>query len=808
MISAGGLVVSAPPSFTGTPANLYAFNGDQTSGSLPLIVRVTDNVGRLLRDVRVEASNGNSAITNADGWAVFSAPGPFAPPITVTAGTAKGIFRLGAPSQAPASIAILAGQGQLGLVSFYPTPFRVVVRDAAGFPVVDTPVQFSLSPGAGQFDCQSARLCTVRTDANGQAELRFGPGIISAEEYLQQQLITVTAGNAPARTIFITSIASNILPTLGRVAPVQNLLSGVVDTVLPDAIQMSIIVLDIQRVGKPIPNVGLSIAAPLDFPDLACEGEAGVVLTDAAGVANCPLRLGSRPGVVDLAGRLNISGTWNREEPSLMVEIARVDIPTLRFVRGREQTLVPGGSSGPLVVRATNRVGQPVVGQPVQWSINPPTGLVLQSAATNTDIAGEAVAIVAAGSVPGKYTIKVIGDGLSTETSVFVRGVGFLVPPSDFTLTAEPGVVGVLVLSNPRESSWSVEGLPAWIRTPTPRGSGARTIWFAYDLNESLINSRTARFTIAGAPAEFVQRAGVRPYVSALRGVTASSGSIGTFDVSVAAVNYAFNVQNLLIRDSLDGRAACYLAYSFPLKRLYLVGDTGPETLLPPIAIPSQQSVSNSQCTVLGIESYAANPELGPPRISRFRIAFAPSFGGSKIVYAGLSDTFGRSSGWSIVGTHQVPPGPVTFPRPVSISPAAINTANVPISFTFEDQTDANNIETAWMLVNDALDGRRACYIAYHRPSNQVYLRPDSGLAEAASVLPLGGIEQVSNSQCEISATGAVVTQTGSQLTVTLPLRFAPNWTFPRPKAIWTAVQTLTGQRSQWQALGVVQSPN
>ncbi len=806
-ITAGGPVVSAPPSFTGTPANLYTFNGDQTSGSLPLIVRVTDNVGRLLRDVRVEASNGNSAISNANGWAVFSAPGPFAPAITVTAGAAKAIFRLGSPSQPPASIGIQAGQGQLGLFnSFYPVPFRVVVRDAAGFPVVDTPVQFSLSPGAGQLDCLSSGACTLRTDANGQAELRFGPSIIYVEEYLQQQLITVTAGNAPARTIFITSIAPPNLPTLGRVAPMQNLLSGVVDTVLPDAIQISNIVLDIRRVGKSIPNVGLSIATPLDFPDLACDGEAGVVLTDAAGVANCSLRLGSRPGVVDLAGRLNISGTWNREEPSLKVEIARVDTPVLRFVRGREQTLSPGRSSGPLVVRATDRLGQPVFGQPLQWSIDPPTGLVLQSAATATDAAGEAAAVVAAGSVPGKYTIRVTGNGLSAETSAFIGGVSYTNPPG-FTLAAEPGVVGIYVVPKPPESSWSVEGLPAWIRTPTPIGSGGRTVWFAYDYNESLIDSRSARFTIGGAPVEFVQRAGFRPSVYAIR-LIASSGSVGTFDVGVNAVNYAHSVQNLLIRDSLDGRAACYLAYSFPLKRLYLVGDTGPETLLPPIAIPSQQSVSNSQCTVLGIESFAADTEAGPPRISRFRIAFAPTFGGSKIVYAGLSDTFGRSSGWSIVGTHQVPPGPVTFPRPVSISPAAINTADIPISFTFEDQTDANNIETAWMLVNDALDGRRACYIAYHRPSNQIFLRPDSGLAEAASILNLTGSGQVSNSQCEIRATGAVVRHSGSQLTVTLPIRFAPNWTVPLPKAIWTAVQTLSGQTSQWQALGVVRSPN
>ncbi|MCX6607034.1 MAG: hypothetical protein NTV52_26100 [Acidobacteria bacterium] len=113
---------------------------------------------------------------------------------------------------------------------------------------------------------------------------------------------------------------------------------------------------------------------------------------------------------------------------------------------------------------------------------------------------------------------------------------------------------------------------------------------------------------------------------------------------------------------------------------------------------------------------------------------------------------------------------------------------NGSLTFTFDDQTNAQNIETSWMLVNDVL-------------------LPDSGLAADATSMPLNGTGQLSNSQCEIRAAGAVVSQVGSRLTVTLPIRFAPGWSFDFPKAVWTAVQTLSGQRSTWRALGLVQVP-
>ena len=63
-------------------------------------------------------------------------------------------------------------------------------------------------------------------------------------------------------------------------------------------------------------------------------------------------------------------------------------------------------------------------------------------------------------------------------------------------------------------------------------------------------------------------------------------------------------MENVLINNFLDGRHACYLAYSAPQNALYLVGDDG-GTLLP-LAAPGSGSVSNSQCTVVGAGSSAA----------------------------------------------------------------------------------------------------------------------------------------------------------------------------------------------------------
>ena len=104
-------------------------------------------------------------------------------------------------------------------------------------------------------------------------------------------------------------------------------------------------------------------------------------------------------------------------------------------------------------------------------------------------------------------------------------------------------------------------------------------------------------------------------------------------------------------------------------------------------------------------------------------------------------------------------------------------------------------------MINTAIDGRNACYFAYYRPGNALYLYPDNGDGSQATNIALTGSNTISNSQCSIAAQGASVQTTGNTLKLTLPITFNPF--FAGFKGVWMAAQTLNGaQTSPWQALG------
>jgi hypothetical protein len=105
-----------------------------------------------------------------------------------------------------------------------------------------------------------------------------------------------------------------------------------------------------------------------------------------------------------------------------------------------------------------------------------------------------------------------------------------------------------------------------------------------------------------------------------------------------------------------------------------------------------------------------------------------------------------------------------------------------------------------WALINTALDGRGACYLAYYAPANQVFLVPDNGDGSQATGVTLGGMGTISNSQCTVSAQGGNVLKTGAQIAVSLNIGFKP--AFGGSKAVWMAAQTVNGVTSAWQALG------
>ena len=104
-----------------------------------------------------------------------------------------------------------------------------------------------------------------------------------------------------------------------------------------------------------------------------------------------------------------------------------------------------------------------------------------------------------------------------------------------------------------------------------------------------------------GAAAEFLQFVGNPPPVPSSLTPTVSSG--GSHILTVATFNASggyqtLDVVNVLINTALDGRQACYLAYSRPSNALYIVADNGDSTQISGKVMDGTGTVGNSQCTV------------------------------------------------------------------------------------------------------------------------------------------------------------------------------------------------------------------
>ena len=285
-----------------------------------------------------------------------------------------------------------------------------------------------------------------------------------------------------------------------------------------------------------------------------------------------------------------------------------------------------------------------------------------------------------------------------------------------------------------------------------------------------------------------------------------SSGSSQTLTtVFNAAGGYqTLDVVNVLINNVLDGRQACYLAYSRSSNVLYIVPDNGDGSQITDKVMDGTGTVFNSQCTV-GLAGSSATG-TGNTLTLALSVTFAPSFAGNKVVYAAARDMAQNNSGWQTIGVHGVPPLPATFPNPIGMIPSSGSSLSSAIAFSYQDQTDATNLQTVWALINTAIDGRNGCYVAYYRPGNQLYLYPDNGDGSQATSIVLTGNNTIGNSQCTISAQGSNVQVVGNTLTVTLPVAFKA--AFAGFKGVWQAAQTLGGaQTSPWQALGAWSVP-
>jgi hypothetical protein len=148
--------------------------------------------------------------------------------------------------------------------------------------------------------------------------------------------------------------------------------------------------------------------------------------------------------------------------------------------------------------------------------------------------------------------------------------------------------------------------------------------------------------------------------------------------------------------------------------------------------------------------------------------------------------------------------------RPVvTLGPVATGQTNAERLFeisAFRPGTDAP-FGILNLLVNSALDGRRACYVAFAIAERQLYLVNDAGPEAGLSApLTLGGSGTVSNGQCTVLSEGSSFTGTPERPVLRLRVRFAPG--FGGPRLVQVASRTRNdAESSGWQIAVITTLP-
>ncbi|MCA2967875.1 MAG: BACON domain-containing protein [Acidobacteriaceae bacterium] len=123
-------------------------------------------------------------------------------------------------------------------------------------------------------------------------------------------------------------------------------------------------------------------------------------------------------------------------------------------------------------------------------------------------------------------------------------------------------------------------------------------------------------------------------------------------------------------------------------------------------------------------------------------------------------------------------------------------------AFVFSDPDGAADLGVVNVLINRALDGRAACYIAFNAATEQFYLVDDAGtgLLELAASPASAAVE---NSQCRIERNSVTVTRSFDRLTLVFTPMFY-GYFFSSRLAVYAAARDRAEANSKWQSANVI----
>jgi len=279
-----------------------------------------------------------------------------------------------------------------------------------------------------------------------------------------------------------------------------------------------------------------------------------------------------------------------------------------------------------------------------------------------------------------------------------------------------------------------------------------------------------------------------------------SAGGTFTFVFTDPRGYQNLNVVDILVNNFLDGRHACYLAYVVASKTLVLVDDAGDAggPYAGSVALGNSAAIQNSQCTVTLVSAVGSGNNL----TLTLTIAWAASFAGDKIIQVAAGDVAQNNSGWQPLAVWRVPgAAQTTTTAVVGMTPnQGSGLGPALFTFNFSDTKGFADLGVENILINGSLDGRQACYLAFSRPANLMFLVNDNGdgLLPGESVATSGS---VGNSQCTVSWGNGAVTAAGNNLSLVLNISFTA--AFAGDQVIYLAARDVNEANStDWHAMG------
>jgi hypothetical protein len=433
-----------------------------------------------------------------------------------------------------------------------------------------------------------------------------------------------------------------------------------------------------------------------------------------------------------------------------------------------------------------------------QWTATSPVNWVVITAGSPGFRTADVTYNVAANpsSAARSTSLTVAGQQFPINQAGAVQSCTLALTPSTASVGSNGASVNVSVTT---DCAWTASGAPAWVTLTNGSGTGSGTLSFTVAANAGAARSGTITvgsqtLTInqaAGAAAGGPQTVSVDPAYSTTAGFTYNF----TFTFSHPNGWQSISVADVLVNGALDGTHACYIAVlpSGPSSGTVLLVDDAGHAGGPfqTLALPGIGTAQNSQCSLSGTGGSIWG--TGNTLRVTLPITFKSAFAGNKVIYLSAGDGSGVNSGWHAMGTCAVAGSVFSGPSVGGVTPGSGTGAGTFV-FTFNDLNGWQDLGIVNILINNALDGTNACFLAYSRQYNALYLVNDNGTGLVSGAL--------TNSQCSVTTSGSYAVGSGNTLTLTLNISFTA--TFAGNRIVYMAARS-NGDvlNSGWQAVGV-----